>query len=201
MCGMAGAPRPAGVRRRAGTGQNAQPQRSASWPTDQRSTCRLVRYPPIHKAGRLWTVNWHALLNKPDILFRNERHINILDTANFGRMGFVEIGALSVGRIVQVHGVDAPIPVARRNPSFVSAARRLPYSASRDAGVRPPTSLRTPRRASRRCCALASRRHRGSNLEQAWSVAHASLISRRLFRVSNQRGFSDVGGQEGRWSF
>jgi phosphatidylserine decarboxylase len=59
-------------------------------------------------AGRLWTVNWHALLNKPDILFRNERHINILDTANFGRMGFVEIGALSVGRIVQVHGVDAP---------------------------------------------------------------------------------------------
>jgi len=81
MCGMAAAPRPAGVRRRAGTGQNAQPQRSASWPTDQRSTCRLVRYPPIHKAGRLWTVNWHALLNKPDILFRNERHINILDTA------------------------------------------------------------------------------------------------------------------------
>jgi hypothetical protein len=42
--GMAAAPRPAGVRRRAGTGQNAQPQRSASWPTDQRRTCRLVRY-------------------------------------------------------------------------------------------------------------------------------------------------------------
>jgi len=28
--------------------------------------------------GRLWTVNWHALLNKPDILFENERHISIL---------------------------------------------------------------------------------------------------------------------------
>ena len=29
--------------------------------------------------GRLWTVNWHALLNKPDILFENERHISILE--------------------------------------------------------------------------------------------------------------------------
>jgi phosphatidylserine decarboxylase len=62
-----------------------------------------------HRAGgRLWTVNWHALLNKPDILFRNERQIHILETANFGRVGFVEIGALSVGRIVQMHWVDDP---------------------------------------------------------------------------------------------
>jgi phosphatidylserine decarboxylase len=51
----------------------------------------------------LWTVNWHALLNQPDILFRNERQIHILDTQNFGRLGFVEVGAMSVGRIVQVH--------------------------------------------------------------------------------------------------
>jgi phosphatidylserine decarboxylase len=58
--------------------------------------------------GRLWTVNWHALLNKPDILRENERHVNILDTEHFGRIGFVEIGALSVGRIVQVHSLDKP---------------------------------------------------------------------------------------------
>jgi len=58
--------------------------------------------------GRLWTVNWHALLNKPDILFENERHISILEMHNFGRIGFVEIGALSVGRIVQVHFADKP---------------------------------------------------------------------------------------------
>ena len=57
---------------------------------------------------RLWTVNWHALLNQPDILFVNERQSNILDTRNFGRLGFVEVGALSVGRIVQVHPLDAP---------------------------------------------------------------------------------------------
>jgi phosphatidylserine decarboxylase len=58
--------------------------------------------------NRLWTVNWHALQSKPDILFANERHVNILETRNFGRLGFVEVGALSVGRIAQVHPVDLP---------------------------------------------------------------------------------------------
>jgi phosphatidylserine decarboxylase len=58
--------------------------------------------------GRLWTVNWHALQNKPDILFSNERRINILETRNLGRLGFVEVGALSVGRIVQVHPIESP---------------------------------------------------------------------------------------------
>jgi len=54
----------------------------------------------------LWTVNWHALLNQPDILFRNERQIHILETRHFGRLGFVEVGAMSVGRIVQVHPTE-----------------------------------------------------------------------------------------------
>ncbi|HEY1980797.1 MAG TPA: phosphatidylserine decarboxylase [Xanthobacteraceae bacterium] len=57
---------------------------------------------------RLWTVHWHALQNQPDILFRNERSINMLETVNFGRLGFVEVGAMSVGRIVQVHPLDIP---------------------------------------------------------------------------------------------
>lgn len=57
---------------------------------------------------RLWTVNRNALENQPDILFHNERSINILLTRNFGRLAFVEIGALSVGRIVQVHPTDKP---------------------------------------------------------------------------------------------
>jgi len=58
--------------------------------------------------NRLWTVNWHALQSKTDILFANERNVNILETRNFGRLGFVEVGALSVGRIAQVHPVDLP---------------------------------------------------------------------------------------------
>jgi phosphatidylserine decarboxylase len=56
--------------------------------------------------GRLWTVNWRALQNKQDILFSNQRRINVLQTRNFGRLGFVEIGALSVGRIVQTHPTE-----------------------------------------------------------------------------------------------
>jgi phosphatidylserine decarboxylase len=58
--------------------------------------------------GRLWTINWRALQNKPDILFRNERHIQILQTSNFGRLGFVEIGAMTVGRIAQTHPIEKP---------------------------------------------------------------------------------------------
>jgi phosphatidylserine decarboxylase len=56
----------------------------------------------------LWTVTWTALQNKPDIYLVNERAVNIVETVNFGRLGFVEIGALSVGRIVQKHPFDRP---------------------------------------------------------------------------------------------
>jgi phosphatidylserine decarboxylase len=58
--------------------------------------------------ARLWTVNWHALQSKDDILFANERQINILETQNFGRVAFVEIGAMTVGRVSQTHPLDAP---------------------------------------------------------------------------------------------
>ena len=46
------------------------------------------------EGGRLWTVNWRALRTQPDLLFRNHRQISILDTRNFGRVAFVEIGAM-----------------------------------------------------------------------------------------------------------
>jgi phosphatidylserine decarboxylase len=67
---------------------------------------------------RLWTVNWRALQAKPDILFSNERHINILQTRNFGRIAFVEVGALSVGRIVQVHPLDRAFERAAEKSVF-----------------------------------------------------------------------------------
>jgi phosphatidylserine decarboxylase len=63
--------------------------------------------------GRLWTINWKALQSKPDILFRNERHVQFLQTRNFGRLGFVEIGAMTVGRVIRVH--DAKKPFRRGN--------------------------------------------------------------------------------------
>lgn len=57
---------------------------------------------------RLWTVNRNALQHQPDILFRNERKVQILQSKHFGQLGFVEIGALSVGRIAQTHPIDRP---------------------------------------------------------------------------------------------
>src|SRR5207245_10627761 len=49
-----------------------------------------------------------GLLNSPNCVFGSEWSSNILATASLGRWGSGEIGALSVGRTVQVHGVDAP---------------------------------------------------------------------------------------------
>ena len=63
-------------------------------------------------------MNWHALESKPDILFVNERNVNILETTNFGRLGFVEVGALSVGRIAQVHPLDAPFKRGQEKSVF-----------------------------------------------------------------------------------
>jgi phosphatidylserine decarboxylase len=57
---------------------------------------------------KLWTVNKNALQAQPDILFRNERSIQLLETRHFGRLGLVEIGALTVGRVVQQHDIKKP---------------------------------------------------------------------------------------------
>jgi phosphatidylserine decarboxylase len=59
-------------------------------------------------AGRLHSVNPFALRARSDILATNERHVSILDTANFGRLGMVEVGAMNVGRIVQTHPPGQP---------------------------------------------------------------------------------------------
>jgi phosphatidylserine decarboxylase len=60
------------------------------------------------KGHRLWTVNWKAMENKSNLYIENERGIQILATENFGRLAFVEVGALTVGRIAQVHPFDQP---------------------------------------------------------------------------------------------
>jgi len=53
--------------------------------------------------GKLHSVNPVALRGKPDILFTNERQISILETKNFGKVAYIEVGALCVGKIVQTH--------------------------------------------------------------------------------------------------
>lgn len=59
-------------------------------------------------AGPLHSVNPLALAFKPDILMTNERQVSILQTRNFGKLAYVEVGATCVGKIVQTHAADHP---------------------------------------------------------------------------------------------
>ncbi len=51
--------------------------------------------------GDLHSVNPLALKMKEDILIKNERQVTILETENFGKLAYVEVGAICVGKIVQ----------------------------------------------------------------------------------------------------
>jgi len=51
--------------------------------------------------GRLDSVNLLGLRHRPDILARNERQVTIQQSRRFGRLAYVEVGAMMVGRIVQ----------------------------------------------------------------------------------------------------
>ncbi|MCP4914198.1 MAG: phosphatidylserine decarboxylase [Oligoflexia bacterium] len=53
--------------------------------------------------GELHSVNPIALKKKPDIFAENERMVSILETENFGKLAYVEVGATMVGKIVQSH--------------------------------------------------------------------------------------------------
>ena len=50
----------------------------------------------------------HHVDFKKDILITNERHVSILQTKNFGRLAYVEVGAICVGKIVQSHPPEKP---------------------------------------------------------------------------------------------
>ena len=57
--------------------------------------------------GLLHSVNPLALTKKGDIFFTNKREVSILDTDAFGKLAYIEVGAVCVGRIVQTyHGKE-----------------------------------------------------------------------------------------------
>lgn len=58
--------------------------------------------------GKLHSVNPLALSHDPSILCTNERHVAVLDTEHFGKLAFLEVGAMCVGLIVQSHPEDRP---------------------------------------------------------------------------------------------
>jgi len=65
----------------------------------------LVSY---SKSGFLHSVSPFALSKIPQTFIRNERRISILETKNFGKIAYIEIGALMVGKIIQTHDEVQP---------------------------------------------------------------------------------------------
>lgn len=53
--------------------------------------------------GRLDTVTDYGIVHNSHVLMQNKRSVSVLEFEKFGRAIFVEIGALSVGRIIQTH--------------------------------------------------------------------------------------------------
>lgn len=53
--------------------------------------------------GILHSVNPIALQKRPDIFIVNERQVTILETDHFGKLAYIEIGALCVGKIHQTY--------------------------------------------------------------------------------------------------
>jgi phosphatidylserine decarboxylase len=53
--------------------------------------------------GAFDSVNPFALQFKNQIFIQNERYVSILQTENFGRLAYIEVGAICVGKIVQTH--------------------------------------------------------------------------------------------------
>lgn len=58
--------------------------------------------------GAYDSVNPFALKYKNQIFIKNERHVSILETENFGKLAYIEVGAICVGKIVQSHRWNKP---------------------------------------------------------------------------------------------
>lgn len=53
--------------------------------------------------GAFHSVSPLALKHEPQVFCVNERQVTILETENFGKIAYIEVGALCVGRIVQTY--------------------------------------------------------------------------------------------------
>lgn len=59
-------------------------------------------------AGRYDSVNPWALQARGEVFSANARRVSILETAHFGKLAMIEVGAMGVGRIVQSHAESRP---------------------------------------------------------------------------------------------
>lgn len=56
--------------------------------------------------GRYHSVNPMSIVAIPKVFSANERQVTILDTSNFGKLAYIEVGAICVGKIVQTYEGD-----------------------------------------------------------------------------------------------
>jgi len=61
--------------------------------------------------GELHSVNPVALAQRGEIFIKNERRVSILETKHFGKLAYIEVGALCVGKIVQ--SFDESVPFSK----------------------------------------------------------------------------------------
>ena len=67
---------------------------------------KIIDHYPV--PGAFDSVNPLALKYKNQIFIKNERYVSILQTENFGRIAYIEVGAICVGKIVQTHRWNKP---------------------------------------------------------------------------------------------
>jgi phosphatidylserine decarboxylase len=65
--------------------------------------CEGINLETYRLHGPLESVHPHALALQKNILFTNERSISILENPHFGKLAYIEVGALFVGSIIQTH--------------------------------------------------------------------------------------------------
>ncbi len=61
---------------------------------------------PVH--GKYHSVNPWAVQKVEGVFFNNERHVTILDNPHFGKLAYIEVGAMCVGKIVQSYNQTLP---------------------------------------------------------------------------------------------
>ena len=67
---------------------------------------RTIESFPVH--GIYHSVSPLALAARESIFITNERRVSILETQNFGKLAYIEVGAICVGRIVQSFDESKP---------------------------------------------------------------------------------------------
>jgi phosphatidylserine decarboxylase len=75
--------------------------------------------------GKLHSVNPLALKHRQDIFCINERAVSILETENFGKIAYIEVGAMCVGMIVQSHSPEVPFKRGDEKGYFLFGASTI----------------------------------------------------------------------------